>query len=62
MITLGLSSVLFNKLAALLSASGASTGNYTATFIMAAVNCILPVLFMAWYTRLNKREHVAVYA
>ncbi len=62
MLTLGLSSVVFNKLSAWLSASGAATGDYTATFIMAAVNCILPILFMAWYTKLNKREHAAVFA
>ncbi len=62
MIFLGLSSVCFNKLSTLINASGAATGNYTATFIMAAVNCILPILFMVWYGKLNKREHIAAYA
>ena len=48
---LGISSPLFTLVSNLVSASGAETGNYTASFVIAAVGCIVPLVMLPLYDR-----------
>ncbi len=57
---LGLSSLIFTRLAAVISKSGAETGDYTASFFTAAAVCVIPLtvlpLYNVWHKRRLERE------
>ena len=53
---LGVSAPLFTYLSTRISASGAETGNYTASFIVAAVGCIVPLIMLPLYN-VARRKH-----
>ena len=46
---LGISAPLFTMISNLVSASGAETGNYTASFVIAAAGCIVPLVMLLVY-------------
>ena len=48
---IGFSSLLFTWLASVLSAGGAATGNYTLSFAVAAVVCLIPMVCMLLHDR-----------
>lgn len=53
---LGISSPVFTFLSTKISASGAVTGNYTSSFIVAAAGCIVPLVMLPLYN-VAKRKH-----
>lgn len=53
---LGISSPLFTMISNLVSASGAETGNYTASFVIAAVGCIVPLVMLPLYDVAKKKR------
>jgi len=53
---LGISSPTFTYLSTRISASGAETGNYTASFIVAAAGCIIPLIMLPLYN-VARRKH-----
>lgn len=58
-LSIGFSSLLFTWLASVLSADGAATGDYTLSFAVAAVVCLIPMVCMFIYDREPKRERIA---
>ena len=55
---LGISSPTFTMISNLVSASGAETGNYTASFVIAAVGCIVPLVMLPLYD-VGKKKRLA---
>ena len=55
---LGVSAPLFTMVSNLVSASGAETGNYTASFVIAAVGCIVPLVMLPLYD-VGKKKRLA---
>lgn len=53
---LGISSPVFTFLSTRISAGGAVTGNYTASFIVAAAGCIVPLIMLPLYN-VARRKH-----
>lgn len=53
---LGVSSPVFTFLSTQISASGAETGNYTASFVVAAAGCIVPLIMLPLYN-VARRKH-----
>lgn len=53
---LGISAPLFTLVSNLVSASGAETGNYTASFVIAAVGCIVPLVMLPLYDVAKKKR------
>lgn len=53
---LGFSSLLFNYLAGVLNSDGAVTGNYTVSFIVAAIVCVIPMVCMLVYDKVKIKE------
>ena len=53
---LGISSPLFTLISNLVSASGAETGNYTASFVIAAAGCIVPLVMLLVYDVAKKKR------
>lgn len=53
---LGFSSLLFNYLAGVLNSDGAVTGNYTISFVVAAVVCLIPMVCMLVYDKVKIKE------
>lgn len=50
---IGFSSLLFNYLAGVLNRDGAATGNYTVSFVVAAVVCVIPLVCMWIYDKVK---------
>jgi len=55
---LGISSPVFTFLSTQISASGAATGNYTASFIVAAAGCVVPLIMLPLYN-VARKKHLA---
>ena len=55
---LGFSSLFFNYLAGVLNSDGAITGNYTLSFIVAAIVCVIPFVCMLIYDKVKLKESV----
>lgn len=53
---LGVSAPLFTMVSNLVSASGAETGNYTASFVIAAAGCIVPLVMLPLFDRAKKKR------
>lgn len=53
---IGFSSLLFNFLAGVLNADGAMTGDYTISFVVAAVVCVIPMVCMMVYDKVKTPE------
>ena len=53
---LGISAPLFTLISNLVSASGAETGNYTVSFVIAAVGCIVPLVMLPLYDVAKKKR------
>lgn len=53
---LGISAPLFTMISNLVSASGAETGNYTASFVIAAAGCIVPLVMLLVYDVAKKKR------
>lgn len=56
---LGVSSVVFTYLSTVINADGAVTGNYTTSFIIAAVGCIVPIVMLPMYDVAMRRKAAA---
>ena len=56
---IGFSSLLFNYLAGVLNRDGAATGNYTVSFVVAAVVCLIPMVCMLVYDKVQIKEAAA---
>lgn len=53
---LGVSAPLFTMISNVVSASGAETGNYTASFVIAAAGCIVPLVMLLVYDVAKKKR------
>lgn len=53
---LGVSAPLFTMISNLVSASGAETGNYTASFVIAAVGCVVPLIMLPLYDKAKAKR------
>ena len=53
---LGTSSLVFTKLSTVINADGAVTGDYTMSFIIAAVGCIVPLVMLPLYDVAKKKR------
>jgi len=53
---LGTSSLVFTKLSTIINADGAVTGDYTSSFLIAAVGCIVPLVMLPLYDRAKKKR------
>jgi MFS transporter, OFA family, oxalate/formate antiporter len=56
LLSLGFSSIVFSKISSALSAGGAATGNYSATFFLVAALCVIPVVLMIVFDQLRKKR------